>query len=339
MIEKLYLYLGIGNDPYHNLAVEETLLHQVKPGECILYLWQNAHTVVIGRNQNALAECDAALLEREGGRLARRLSGGGAVYHDLGNLNFTFLVRADDFDKSRQTEVILRAVNDAGIPAERNGRNDLTCEGRKFSGHAYYQTKEGCYHHGTLMLDVDTDRLTRYLRVSPIKLSKRGVPSVRSRVMNLREKRPDLTVEELSSYLIHAAETVYGCKADRLYSDDLDGDYLKEADRRYADPTWRYGDAVELPHCVVHRFDSGLLRLDYELKYTGSVASFGRVILSSDALDTDLYPGFADKLTDCSLRDAKSAILEEGETSGRRAAALEVLELLKEIKGGTQDEL
>lgn len=108
MIEKLLIYNSDTLDPYLNIATEKYLLETVNAGCCILYLWQNKNTVVIGRNQNAWAECRTTLLEQEGGFLARRLSGGGAVYHDTGNLNFTFLMREEDYDLDRQLTVIDR---------------------------------------------------------------------------------------------------------------------------------------------------------------------------------------------------------------------------------------
>ena len=152
MIERISVIDADGTDPYRNIALEECLLHDVRPGQCILYLWQNQRTVVLGRNQNALDECDVTALERDGGHLARRLSGGGAVYHDLGNLNFTFLVPTADYDQRAQTETILGAVRAMGVDAMRTGRNDLVVDGRKFSGHAYYHTGDKSYHHGTLMV-------------------------------------------------------------------------------------------------------------------------------------------------------------------------------------------
>ncbi|MGE5581860.1 MAG: lipoyl protein ligase domain-containing protein, partial [Bacillota bacterium] len=133
-MQEIILFDSGSFDPWYNLAVEEMLLDTVGENQCLLYLWQNQNTVVIGKNQNPWKECQTAVLEQEGGYLARRLSGGGAVFHDLGNLNFTFLMNRAGYNLQKQLGVILAAVKELGIPAEINGRNDLIAGGRKFSG-------------------------------------------------------------------------------------------------------------------------------------------------------------------------------------------------------------
>ena len=137
MINTLKIYITKNTYPYHNLTVEEYLTTHVQSGEIILYLWQNQHTIVIGRNQNAWKECKVSELEADGGHVVRRLSGGGAVYHDLGNLNFTFCVQKDDYSVDKQLSVIVQAVHNLGAAVRKTGRNDITVEGRKFSGNAF----------------------------------------------------------------------------------------------------------------------------------------------------------------------------------------------------------
>ena len=162
-------------DPWKNLAREEFLMGDCADDEAIFYLWRNARTVVIGRNQNAWSECQLDLLESEDGRLARRSSGGGAVFHDLGNLNFSFIVPRRLFSMERQLGVVLGALRSLGIDAEFSGRNDLAIGGRKFSGNAWQLTRDRGLHHGTLLLSADMSMMSRYLNVDPEKLKAEGV--------------------------------------------------------------------------------------------------------------------------------------------------------------------
>jgi len=301
MITELSLYLNEGTNPYKNLALEEYLLGCVRPGQCILYLWQNRHTVVIGRNQNSFKECRIEELERDGGFLARRLSGGGAVFHDLGNLNFTFLVRKPDYDVSRQTEVILRAVQAFGIAASRTGRNDIAIEGRKFSGNAYYESGDFCYHHGTILVDVDKNDMSRYLNVSKEKLQSKSVESVRSRVTNLSEYIPDITVELVKERMELAFAEVYGLPVLRMESGEIDWSSVEEKEKKYSSWEWKYGRKIPFTHCLLRRFPWGEAEITLEVNE-------GRIIqavICSDALDTvylkaleQVLPGTLYRLSD-----------------------------------------
>ncbi len=228
------------HDPYRNLAVEKLLLDWCDAGPT-LYLWQNEQTVVIGRNQDAQLECRTDLLESEGGHLARRLSGGGAVYHDLGNLNFSFLAAERDYDVPRQLDVVCRAVESFGLRAVFSGRNDLEIGGRKFSGNAFYERGGRHCHHGTVLVDVDRSAMARYLTVPEDKLASKGVASVQARIVNLRELSPDVTVERMKTALLDAFAFVYGGWCRQLDISVLDKDVLETAAARFCDPAWIYG--------------------------------------------------------------------------------------------------
>lgn len=271
--------------PYANLALENHLLETVPEGMCILYLWQNQRTVVIGRNQNAWRECRTTELTADGGYLARRLSGGGAVFHDLGNLNFTFLLATKDFDISKQLEVILQAMRRLGLAAEKSGRNDVTIEGRKFSGNAFYDTRGRSYHHGTLLVDVDMDALSRYLEVDPQKLASKGVASVKSRVVNLKDLLPSLTLAELKGALLEAFGQVYGLTPEPYEQDLLDRARLAELEAHYASWQWNYGAKIPFTHSLKQRFAWGgvemLLHVD-----KGQIV---QAQVYSDALEADLF--------------------------------------------------
>jgi len=307
MLHKIFVIRTHDTNPYHNLALEEALLFGVQPGEAILYLWQNRNTVVIGRNQNAEQECRIHNLLSDGGHLVRRLSGGGAVYHDLGNLNFTFLLRREDWDVEKQTEVILRAVQSVGISAEKTGRNDLTAEGCKFSGHAYYKTGDFCYHHGTLMLDVDLNPLEKYLAPSPLKLAAKGVQSVRSRVINLRELNPSLTVEALAEALKKAFGGVYGLPVFPLFEDALGN--LSDRIQKFSAPNWIYGENPPLENTRETRFDWGMLRVDW----TEEKGTLTQIAVYSDGLEADFLSEVPKKLRGCPMeRESVQTALSGG---------------------------
>ena len=278
-------------DPYVNLAVEEYLLLHCEADECILYLWQNQDTIVVGRNQNAWRECRVEALEQDGGRLARRLSGGGAVYHDLGNLNFTFIVRQDNYDLDRQMEVIVTALKKLGIRAEKSGRNDVLVDGRKVSGNAYYRQGDRCYHHGTLMVSVNLKDLGKYLTVSKEKLKSKGVASVRSRVANLTEFLPELTIDRLKETLRSAFEQVYGLPAKNLKVEDLCKEELEKTREKYASWDWLYGRKLEFTQEFSHRFSWGEVQL--QLMVDGGMVT--DVEVYCDALDA----GFAAEMMVC----------------------------------------
>ena len=199
-----YLIKSNGNDPYRNLAAEEYMTKQIGAEDELLFLWQNTPTVVIGKNQNSRAECDLQRMAADGVLLSRRLSGGGAVFHDLGNLCFSFISHEGIHNVTRQLSVIADACRTFGIDAKPTGRNDIEADGRKFSGNAFYSVGANKCHHGTVLISADKSRLANYLTVSKTKLEAKGIKSVRSRVVNLCELVPDITVEAFESALIAA---------------------------------------------------------------------------------------------------------------------------------------
>ena len=215
-MSRLRVIISPQYDPFLNRAVEQYLTECQEEGVVTMYLWKNQQTVVIGYNQNPYAECNVKLLLEEGGHLMRRGTGGGAVYHDLGNINFSFIADKRLYDVRKQLSVIQDALHAYGLQAEISGRNDLTCEGRKFSGNAFAKGQHNNLHHGTILIKTDSAMMQRYLIVDKAKLLKNGVKSVASRVVNLSELVPELTSENIKQPLIASFEKVYNGKAEIL---------------------------------------------------------------------------------------------------------------------------
>ena len=216
---KLQVVISNQYNPFLNRAVEQYLTDCQAADTVTMYLWKNQQTVVIGYNQNPYSECNVRLLLDEGGLLMRRGTGGGAVYHDLGNINFSFVADKSLYDLKKQMSVIQEALLKYGLRTEMSGRNDLTYEGRKFSGNAFAKGQRNDLHHGTLLIKTDGEKMQRYLIVNKAKLMKNGVKSVASRVVNLSELVPELTSENIKQPLIASFEKVYGVKAEMLNFD------------------------------------------------------------------------------------------------------------------------
>ena len=220
-MSRLQVIISPQYDPFLNRALEQYLTEHQEEGVVTLYLWKNRQTVVIGYNQNPYAECNVKLLLDEGGHLMRRGTGGGAVYHDLGNINFSFIADKKLYDVKKQLSVIQDALLSYGLQTEISGRNDLTCQGRKFSGNAFAKGLRNDLHHGTILIKTDGEMMQRYLIVDKAKLLKNGVKSVASRVINLSELVPELTSENIKQPLIDSFEKIYEGKANILDFDTL----------------------------------------------------------------------------------------------------------------------
>ena len=205
----MYKYICSENtSPYYNLALERSLFDFVDEDTVILYLWQNSHTIVIGKNQNAYAECKVDEFIGAGGTLARRPSGGGAVYHDLGNLNFSIICNESIAKEHTYQRIVKEALRFFCIVSEFNGRNDLTVDDKKFSGNAFYVKDDVLCQHGTILINSDFKELSKYLTPDISKLERNHVKSVESRVVNLSEISDKITVESMKEAMIKATNAV-----------------------------------------------------------------------------------------------------------------------------------
>lgn len=290
-------------DPRRNLALEEYLIESCQSGQVLLYLWQNKNTVVIGRNQNPWRECRTSLMEEEGVTLVRRSSGGGAVYHDMGNINFTFIADRELYDLHRQLGVILDALEELGIHAAFSGRNDILCDGRKFSGNAFSHKRHVSMQHGTLLVHADMEKMARYLSVSTAKMQSKGVSSVRSRVCNLEEFHPGLTIDMVAQAVIDAFIKDYAPPAQIWDDGQIDDTLLAEKTAKYASWEWTYGECPAFDVMHEERLSFGEVQLHLSAK-EGLITA---AKLYSDAMDADFIQRLSAVLTGCTYDAASMA--------------------------------
>ena len=231
-------------DPKWNLALEEYVFDYMDPSRSYFMLWQNRNTIVVGKFQNTAGEVNNEFVRQHNITVVRRLSGGGAVYHDLGNLNFTFITDADNMQRINLQMFclpILETLRSFGIPAELSGRNDMIIEGRKFSGNAQYLKNGRVMHHGTLLFDSDLSVMSKALHVDRAKMESKGIQSVESRVCNLKEYLPpDVTMDVFKQRLLHHLSQA--APLSPVHLTDKDEEIISRLRReRYDTWDWNYG--------------------------------------------------------------------------------------------------
>lgn len=299
------ILISHSHNPHFNLAVEDCIFRSMSADQRVLFLWRNADTVVIGRSQNPWKECNINKMEQDKIHLARRQSGGGAVFHDLGNTNFTFMAGKPGYNKEVSTEIVLQGLKKLGIEGYANGRNDLVVgegeEMRKFSGSAYKETKDRGFHHGTLLLHADLSRLANYLNPDLKKLQSKGITSVRSRVTNLDSLYPQINHQLVCDAIVEAfceyfdeTPTIEEISPEAL--PDLPG-FLEKFEQQQS-WGWNFGKSPQFTHTLDERFKWGGVEVHLDL----SNAKITAAQTFTDSLFPDPIEQLAEKLVGVTYR-------------------------------------
>ncbi|NCC78041.1 MAG: lipoate--protein ligase [Clostridia bacterium] len=252
-------------DAYFNLASEEYLLKHTD--EEIFYLWRNDNAIIVGKNQNTLSEINVDYVKEKNIKVVRRLTGGGAVYHDLGNLNYTFIEnKKKNFNDFRGfCEPITTALNEMGVEAEFSGRNDMTIEGKKFSGTAQCKYKDRVMHHGTLLFSSVKADISGALKPREIKFSGKSVKSVSSRITNISDHlEGDMDVIEFRNRVMKSVAG--GMDQVTTFSDQEVSEIIRLRDEKYAKWEWNYGHSPKFEMTREGRFPGGTLEVTLEVK-------------------------------------------------------------------------
>ncbi|MCA1059586.1 lipoate--protein ligase [Rossellomorea aquimaris] len=255
-------------DPRINLAIEEYALKNLDINESYLLFYINEPSIIIGKNQNTIEEINTDYVEKQGLHVVRRLSGGGAVYHDLGNLNFSFITKDDgeSFHNFKKfTEPVVTALHKLGVKAELSGRNDIMAEGRKISGNAQFSTKGRMFSHGTLLFDSEMENVVSALRVKKDKIESKGIKSIRSRVANISEFLSEkMTIEEFRSTLLNYIFD--GSDVEEYVLTEEDWKNIHELSKeRYQNWDWNYGKSPKFNLQHSHRFPVGSIDVRLEV--------------------------------------------------------------------------
>lgn len=299
------------HDPYFNLALEEYVFEKLDQNEEYFMLWQNDNTIVVGKYQNTAQEINQAFVDENHIRVARRLSGGGAVYHDKGNLNFTFIVSEKDhgLQFSQFIRPVIRALAKLGIQAEFTGRNDITIDGKKISGNSQYVKRGRIMHHGCILVDSNLTNVSEALRPKEAKFESKSAKSVASRVTTINACSPqEITVDVFKRTL--ADEVLQGGGAREYTLSDIEIEQIEAlADEKYRTWEWNYGKSGNYNYEKSQRYDFGTVEIYatvregilQEVKIHGDFFGNGEIsdlekALQGEALDENLDTRIAEKL-------------------------------------------
>lgn len=280
----MHIYLSQSNNIYFNLAFENWLFLEKLTDKKILFLWQNAPCVVIGRAQNPWLECNLEAMKNDNIAIVRRQSGGGTVYHDFGNLNYTILSPKKDHNIKANLELVCSAVRKLGIKAYANDRNDIVVDHNNFtykiSGSAFREKKDRAFHHGTLLINADTDKLYNYLH-QPIdkSLDTKGVKSHRSKVLNLSEIKPDLQTQDITRSFLNS----FGSIELNLINEETplyNKQIIDKEIENLKNWKWRFGKT--LPFYKTYTKDNKQIKIKTEAGIITEVSSFDKDINISD---------------------------------------------------------
>ncbi|MBR4394995.1 MAG: lipoate--protein ligase [Eubacteriaceae bacterium] len=262
--------------PYYNMALEEHLTGDEGMDDDYVFFYIHSPSIIIGRYQNAYAEVNEGFVRERGIHVARRISGGGAVYHDRGNLNYSFIVNSNGskkIDFARFTEPVIRTLEDLGIKAHLSGRNDLCVGERKFSGNAQYINSRKVLHHGTLLFDENIEDMVSALNVSDLKIKSKAVDSVRSRVINLKElMNEDITIEDFRDRLVRTF--FLGGDVDEYVLTDKDMERVDELVKtKFSLREYNYGERPSFSVEKERKFTAGIFHAGFDVK-KGIIADF-----------------------------------------------------------------
>ena len=310
-------------DPYFNLAAEEFLVQNLS--EEVFMIWRNHNTIVVGRNQNTLSEIHYDYVKEHDIQVVRRMSGGGTVFHDMGNVNFTFIVNSgDDFNNYRRfCEPVIGFLKTLGVTATLSGRNDILVDDKKISGNAQYMYKNRVMHHGTLLYAASQDRISEALKVSEDKIKSKGIKSVRSRVTNIgSHMETPISVEEfVEKFVDYMVKNIPDCKYYDLAQNEAEIRKLRE--EKYATWEWNYGYSPKYEFVRKKRFDAGCVEVHMDIAGT------------SEIKDIKLYGDFFSKVPVTELEQKLQGLRHE---AGAIEKALEDTDVSQYIAGITKED-